>query len=509
MRHVPDNALASRTQPRATTRAPARVVAPRRGAPSRHDFGAIAVVPHADVGAARHPALPAETPAWSEGGRVTVTPAALLRPDATRIVRHERAHALSQLVAAPDESPAARTRAERAAARAETGAAAAIAPAPRLLAFPPQTHPPWTRVWIGYAGIVGEIVSDGVTVRIFVEYSELGMTGAAFRDYHCASPDKRPVPDVAPKMKDVAARTAKLNERIPAGAPQRIALVTVYGDKSNAAYRTADGKGLLTLDRESFDAGTYGDTISHEGAHAIFEYHATAGPAPEPAPPVDAGEPAPERPRVPDAVALRVADLFVRLEATARVPQPAARFDPDAPPPLELAAADRGRPAGLVMVMDTLWAASPGGHPWDNPDELFASAYGGYATNAALMKTIAAHYARADPALTELSKELFKVVDAVARGVAVLPPKGEERTAAARRALEPVGFPADFSAKTDRIGWLVHPDEMPSPDRIPCPLPEGERPTEDDLLSPGAPSPDPDAGVPARDAGVAAPEPVP
>ncbi|HEX2049663.1 MAG TPA: hypothetical protein VHJ34_03400 [Actinomycetota bacterium] len=495
----------------APPRAPARpdtTARAGRGPRSSHDFGAVRVVPEPDVAASAHPSLPAGTAAWAEAGTVSLTPGAFLLGDPWRVVRHERAHARSQIAAPPDESLAARARAERDAARAETGTVPAAAPVPRLLAFPPQTHAPWTRVWIGYPGIVGEIVAAGLSVRIFVAYSEIGMTGAAFRDYHCAPADRPALAAIAAKMKDVAARTARLNERIPAAAPQRITLVTVFGDKSNAAYRTANGTGLLTLDRESFDAGTYADTIAHEGAHAIFEYHATAGAAPAPA--ADAGAATGERPRIPDAVALRVADLFVRLGETRRVPEPTARFDPAAPPSLALAEGDRGRPAGHVMVMDTLWASTPGGHPWENADELFASAYAAWVTDAKLVKAIAAHYAAADPTLKALADELFRVLEAVRAGRTVVPPTAE-RTAAAESALRSVHAAADFSGKDDVVGWMIDPDRLPSPQRIPCPVPEPAPIDEDELLSPGEPEHDagtvtPDAGTVTPDAGTVTPE---
>jgi hypothetical protein len=219
------------------------------------------------------------------------------------------------------------------------------------------------------------------------------------------------------------------------------------------------------LSQDQFDAGDFEDTIAHEGSHAILEYHIAAG-----------GKDLSKR--IPDVLALRVADLFLRLKNTKRVPLPQGKFDQKTPPPLE---GPGDRPAGLVMVYDTLWSGA-GGHPWD-VDEFFASAYGGFVQQPKVLKLIAEHYEKADPKLKPLVDEMFallaKVSDPKAGRKLKTPAKGEE----ARAELADVSPPVDVSGKEDRLGWLITPGKMPSPDEIQCAASGSRRmPTTEELL---------------------------
>jgi hypothetical protein len=324
---------------------------------------------------------------------------------------------------------------------------------------PVRAYPPWTHVWIGYAGLVGEVVEAGVTVRIFESYDDLAIDKRPeYQAYECGPHDLAPIPDHVKKMRDVALKTAALNAKIPGAAAQRVTRVAIIGDASENAYRTAFGEGLIVLARTDFDAGTYADTLAHEGSHGIFEYHSVVGSK-------DA------KARVPDPLALRVADLYSRLKETKAVPIPKARFEAAHPPALAVGESDEARPAGLIMVMDMLWAGA-GGHPWHGVDEFFASANGAYRQNPKVLSASIAHYTKADPSIKALGAELLILLSAAGNTRAAGKLKAPKDPAAAEQELGAVGAAPDESGDVTRLGWLVDPVKMPGPRKIACPQPE-------------------------------------
>jgi hypothetical protein len=379
-----------------------------------------------------------------------------------RMLRHEAIHRLQQLHTSQEETAAARAGAERLAQQGEEPgrwlpSAYVLRPVPALLAYPPQKYAPFTQVWIGDdpvdPGLIGEVVQSQVTVRAFSRYKDFGISSKqmkAYQAYACGTHQTAAITALVKKMKEVADATADANAKLPAGVAQRIALVAVAG--SNSRYRIHQGKGLLVLDQKSFEDGTFADTIAHEGTHAIFEFHATAGGG-------KAGA------RVPDPLALRVADLFARLAATTLVPGPTGKFDPKAPPPVKGAA----QPAGHVMVSDTLWSGT-GGHPWENADEFFASAYGGFLRAPELLKASIAFYTKVDARIAPLASELLDLLSKVGKpkelGALKPPPKpaaAEQELARVKPAAEPV---AGLDIALDQ---LLDPSTMRGPDQIICP----------------------------------------
>jgi hypothetical protein len=374
------------------------------------------------------------------------------------MLRHEAVHRLQQLHTSREETASARADAERLAHQGEEPGrwlrkADLLRPVPALLTYPPKKYAPWTQVWIGYAGLVGEVVESQVTVRVFKTYEKLGVSSERTSEhvaYACGTHQTATITAQVERMKEVAAQTAKLNAKLPAGVAQRIAMVVVFGDPSSAGYRTHQGKGLMVLDEESFEKGTFADTIAHEGAHAIFEFHATAG----------GGKAAA---RVPAPLALRVADLFARLASTTLVPEPTGKFDPKAPPPVK----DGAQPAGHIMVSDTLWAGT-GGHPWQNADEFFASAYGGFLRAPALLKASIAFYAKVDARIAPLASELLELLGKVGKPKELGALKRPPKPAAAEQELARVSPPPELRSGGQ---WLLDPSTMPGPDRIYCPTP--------------------------------------
>lgn len=418
------------------------------------------------LAADQHPDLPARTPAWTEDGVTRLGWPWLIadRQQRARILRHEAAHRLHQRIAPHGESAADRRHAEAIATRAENAAASLTArdlrlPVPRLLAAPAAKFSPWERVWIGGPGIVPEIVANGVVVRIFLSYASLGLPERQPHTiFTCTSHDQPEFPALADKMRGVAAKVAAMNAHIAdTAAARRVALVCVYSEPDNvhqSRYRTAHGQGALMLSRADFEAGLVDDTIAHEVAHGLFEAHAAGS------------EPGT---RTPSGLALRMADLFARLKATKPVPLPTEQFNPASPPPLtfpEGTVVDPDTPirAGVVMVLDTLWG-EPGGHPWDNVDEFFASALAGSIRQPKRFRLVIEHYAKTGDPLPALSTELFELLAAArdpARASGVAPPADPT---AAQSELAVVKAPVDMSNETAaELGWLVEPSSLlPSP----------------------------------------------
>jgi hypothetical protein len=428
-----------------------------------------------NLAAEGHPQLPANTPAWAEDGRIYIGPAGTWMPpvELCRVLRHEAFHSMQQQTAPRDESAAARLHAEILGSRFERGvqvptARDLMSPVPRLLGYPPQPRSPWDRVWIGKSGLVGEVTAEGVAVRIFVPYGDIGIEGRqGYRSYECGEHHSS-LESLVNKMKDVALKTAWLNEKIPAGArAQRVALVAIHGGSAASAYRMANGHGMILLSADEFGRGAWQETIAHEGAHAIFEYHSVH---------LDPAT------RTPDPLALRIADLYVKLGETKRVAEPSAKFDPANPPALEIlegpAERPTERPAGILMVMDTLWAGS-GGHPWDSVDEFFASAYAGFLQEPEPLRQIINHYQKADPKIGPLATELLELLERVGDPNSlskVQPPADATPGESALKAITPV---LDFSDKDGYLGWLIDPSKMRGPERIDCSIPHQSSSQED------------------------------
>jgi hypothetical protein len=327
-------------------------------------------------------------------------------------------------------------------------------PAPKSTA---RAYPPWDRVWIGHNGLLGEVVANDVTVRMFRDWKAVGIEQAPEpQTYECGPHDRKPIPDWVKKMRDVARLTAAANAKLPAGSPQRVAVVGIAGDSSSSAYRIANGRGLVVVGTDEFDSGAYADTLLHETAHALYEHHS-----------VRKGK---LEDRVPDALALRIADLYSRLDETEAVPIPTGKFDASKPPRLDPKDDESGRSAGHVMVMDTLWAGA-GGHPWGGPDEFFASAYGAWKHDPALLKKLIAHYAKKDKRITDLGKELLELLPLAGDDTAADKLKGPADPKEANRRLTNAGAPLDITGRQDVFGWLVDPEQMPGPAKILCPSP--------------------------------------
>lgn len=312
---------------------------------------------------------------------------------------------------------------------------------------------PFDRVWVGHTGIIGEVRVASVSVRIYKFYSDLGIDQPPeHKTYQCGRHDFAPLPQLARRMREVARKVGEINDKIPAHAKQRRIPLVIIRKYFKSAFRTADGQGLIMLDENA--KGSWVDAAAHEGAHGLLMYHVAS---------TSAGK------RAPDPFSLRIADIYRRLEQTAEVPIPTAKFDPRNPPPVE--GDGRKAQAGLVMVSDALWAGA-GGHPWENMDEFFASAYAGFLQQPALLRRIIAYYGRkADPKIRQPARELLALLAQVgkARQLAALkaPQKGLDEARSLIRADVPE--PPDLTGSTlDNIDELLDPSRLPGPSTISC-----------------------------------------
>ena len=213
---------------------------------------------------------------------------------------------------------------------------------------------------------------------------------------------------------------------------------------------------------------TFQSTIAHESSHAIFEYHSVRGSA------ETAG-------RVPDALAERIASLYIALLPTKPVPQPKSKFDENSPPPLLVIGDESVHPAGLVMVTDTLWAGS-GGHPWHGVDEFFASAYGGFIQQRMLQRKIMGYYQKFDPAIKPLAAQLLGLLATIAKPTEYQHLRGPKDAAEAREALKTISAPLEFTKEHYAAGWFIDPSSMPSPDKIDCSKPTTTKKENEEFL---------------------------
>jgi hypothetical protein len=197
------------------------------------------------------------------------------------------------------------------------------------------------------------------------------------------------------------------------------------------------------------------NTIAHETSHGILDFHIAYHDS---------------RKRTPSNLALQVADLYVELGKTTQVPTPSKLFDERFPPPLKSSGASALKPAGHLIVYDTLWSGS-GGHPWDNVDEFFASAYAAYVQQLPRLEKIIKHYSKIDPKLEQLGKRLIDLLGQVhdpRTYQALSRPSNAQKAEAEIARIEP---PRKVTDDATLSPDFYEPTKMRSPDRILCTKP--------------------------------------
>ncbi len=416
--------------------------------------------------------LPPDTPAWAERGRIGLGPAFfqaghMIQAD---ILRHEYVHALHQRSAALDNSASARRDAEALASATHLAPRQAInAPAPAILAFPPQKHKPWDKVYIGDSTIVGELTHGDLVLRIKINYNEFKVEDIFKYNkdldmdqletnratvYHCGKHPNINLVDKVKKLREVLSKVEQLNNKIPAKSTFKIKYVFVAANVKER-FRTANNKGVLFLSSNVLDTSIV-DAAAHEASHGIFEHHTTVGDA----------DPAK---RVPDNLALQVADIFVKLGNTKPAAVPQTKFDPKSPPPYQ-STDIISEPAGIIPIHDTVWAGS-GGVPWIKIDEFFASAFAAFTQDPKLLDKIIDHYNKHDPSIRPLYTQLFNLFKNVGNAKSLASVAAPSNKTAAETMIRGTSPTPDYTnpamrETTDRD--FFDPTLLPDPNKIFC-----------------------------------------
>jgi uncharacterized protein DUF4157 len=194
-----------------------------------------------------------------------------------------------------------------------------------------------------------------------------------------AATSEASVRKVIPK---IAERVSKDNKLIK-DPKSRVA--TVFIAQTSTRFALLHGEPVLMLDPADADV----ETVAHEMGHVIFQALSSRG-----------GDP-----KATDAAAsknftLQIADIYHRLSGTKNVKMKGTFGK------------DETHAIGLWMVDPSQWKS--GGkveHPWDDPDEFFASAKEAFQTDrAALLKSIKKAVA-IDSAVKDPAKELIAALD--------------------------------------------------------------------------------------------------
>jgi hypothetical protein len=199
-------------------------------------------------------------------------------------------------------------------------------------------------------------------------------------------------------------------------------------------YAHLNGVPVLMLDPD--DAN--GATAAHEMGHGLFYALEQLGASPE------------KGAASGSAFRLKIADIYARLSRTKPV-----TID------------DKSVPAGVWPVDPSQWSpGSPHEHPWDGPDEFFASAEAAFQTNRKGLETAIAKFTKIDPAVAAPAKELLELL-ASFLGKGKLPAKhglsAERKGAAETELARDVGVSKveDTIMPGTPLDWLLHPANRP------------------------------------------------
>jgi hypothetical protein len=226
--------------------------------------------------------------------------------------------------------------------------------------------------------------------------------------------------------KQIAADNAKIKD-----AAARVAICII----ESTTTRFARWKGTPVLALGPSDADV--ETAAHEMGHAIFESLRIRSES--------------KAKDAPGAGNFRtaLADIFARLSDSK-----------------EYKEGDEGHPAGLWIADPSQWApGSKKEHPWDDPDEFFASAKAAFQINRKGFEAAIARMKKIDPKVDAPAKELLALLTAFF-GRGELPSKGppKARTEAAEKELENVKGVTnveDTITSNPPLDWLLNPANRP------------------------------------------------
>jgi hypothetical protein len=198
-----------------------------------------------------------------------------------------------------------------------------------------------------------------------------------------------------------------------------------------------NGKPVLALDPHDVNV----ETAAHEMGHAIFNALRIQSESKS----KDAAKAGNFR--------LTVADIYARLSATK-----------------EFTEGNEAHPAGLWIADPSQWApGSASEHPWQDPDEFFASAKAASQINRKGFESAIARFKKVDPKVEAPAKELLALLDAFFKK-GELPSKGVP-TARAATAKQELGRETGVSKVEDTImsdtplDWLLNPASRPKKQR--------------------------------------------
>lgn len=242
-------------------------------------------------------------------------------------------------------------------------------------------------------------------------------------------------------LNELAAEIARGNASITDPAAQ--VKLCAIGPTSGSRLATHKGAPLLILNSTgAVDV----DTVRHEMGHAIFDFHRS-----------QSGDP---KSKVKDAP-LILADIYARLAATKLVE--AIERDTAG------VETKKTRPAGLWLADPGQWSSVASEHPWDDADELFASARNAFLTNKAALRKSIARFTRMDKAVAKPAADLLAAVEQLSKGKAPRAPA--KYSADARSELARIRMPGVFAPNTitPALGWALDPSTIPgqSPSTIP------------------------------------------
>jgi hypothetical protein len=219
-------------------------------------------------------------------------------------------------------------------------------------------------------------------------------------------------------------------------------LSTCFISDVNSTFALWNGRPVILMD-ELVKLSEATQTV-HEMGHAVYDALArlalTRGP------------------RANRALALRIllGDLFVRLGGTR-----------------ETDLNGRGIPCGLLMVDPSEWSpGTPPEHPWEDPDEFFASALEAYQIDREALDRSVTKWSAFDASIAVLAKELLALLQAFVQGDK--PPGGklsQERTNAAEEELRrpksvntvessPTRY--GLSDSSEKLRFLLDPTKRPA-----------------------------------------------
>lgn len=220
------------------------------------------------------------------------------------------------------------------------------------------------------------------------------------------------------------------NSRIPNAALRVMTCLIVSTTTRFALWK---GKPVLMINPD--DAAK--ETVAHEMGHAIL--HALEQ---------QAGSGTKDTSRA-GHFRMRLADIYARLGETKKVTE-----------------GGKTKPAGYWMVDPSQWSRDgKSEHPWEDPDEFFASAKEGYQMNRKGLEASISRFKKEDPAVGGPAKELLSLLDAFFQQRR-LPATGvpEKRASRAKEAWEKATGISNIEETilpNTPLEWLVNPQKRP------------------------------------------------